>query len=172
MGNSSRHRDSLDGLHHNCKQLWFLGEELPMSSLDDNAQRYLRFSEAFNNRNYDQLDQFMTVDFIDHHPGLVDVTSLAVYRKNLASIIDALEMKAIPEDVVATADKVFTRIKLTGKHVGAFLGIPPTGNSVAWYTHELWRVENGKFVERWAVDDLLSLLGQMGVPLPSWQGPE
>ena len=143
-----------------------------MSSLDDNAQLYLRFSEAFNNRNYDQLDQVMTEDFIDHHPGLVDVTSLAVYRKNLVSVIDALEMKAIPEDVVATEDKVFTRIKLTGKHVGTFLGIPPTGNSVAWYTHELWRVENGKFVERWAVDDLLSLLGQMGVPLPSWQGPE
>ncbi len=26
------------------------------------------------------------------------------------------------------------------------------------------------FVERWAVDDLVTLIGQMGVPLPLWSG--
>jgi predicted ester cyclase len=129
---------------------------------------YLRFADAFNSRAYDQLDDVMVDDFIDHHPGLVDVTSLAVYKKNLAAVIDALEMKATPEEVVAAKDRVFTRIKLTGRHVGTFLGLAPTGNELIWYTHESWRVENGKFVERWAVDDLLSLVGQLGAPVPGW----
>jgi len=129
---------------------------------------YLRFADAFNRRAYDQLGEVMADDFVDHHPGLVDVTSLAVYAKNLAAVIDALEMTATPEDVVAVDDKVFTRIRLGGRHVGKFLGIAPTGNEVGWYTHELWRVADGKFVERWAVDDLLSLVGQLGVPLPGW----
>ncbi|MFC0547843.1 ester cyclase [Kutzneria chonburiensis] len=134
----------------------------------ENEKLYLKFADIFNRRDYDQLDEVMVADFVDHHPGLVDVTSLEVYRKNLAGVIDALEMVATPEDVVGAGDQVFTRILLTGKHVGDFLGQAPTGNELRWYTHELWRVEDGRFVERWAVDDLLTLVGQLGVPLPSW----
>jgi predicted ester cyclase len=134
----------------------------------ENEKLYLKFADIFNRRDYDQLDEVMVADFVDHHPGLVDVTSLAVYRKNLAGVIDALEMVATPEDVVGAGDKVFTRILLTGRHVGDFLGQAATGNELRWYTHELWRVADGRFVERWAVDDLLTLVGQLGVPLPSW----
>ena len=131
-------------------------------------QMYMTFAAAFNDRAYDQLGDVMADDFVDHHPGLVDVTSLATYTKNLSAVIDALEMKAEPLDVVEAGDKVFTRILLTGRHVGEFLGIAPTGNEVSWYTHELWRVADGRFAERWAVDDLLTLVGQLGVPLPGW----
>jgi predicted ester cyclase len=131
---------------------------------------YRRFADAFNRRAYDQLDEVMAVGFVDHHPGLVDVTSLAEYKKNLAAVIEALQMTATPEEVVGAGDQVFTRIRLTGRHVGTFLGVAPTGNDLDWYTHELWRVEGGVFVARWAVDDLVSVLGQMGVPLPMWSG--
>jgi predicted ester cyclase len=140
--------------------------------LDPGAALYLRFAELFNAKAYEQLDEVMVEDFVDHHPGLVDVTSLDVYRKNLAAVIEALEMKAYPEEVVAAGDQVFTRIRLTGRHVGTFLGVAPSGNEVEWYTHELWKVRDGRFVERWAVDDLLSLLVQMGVPMPGWDGPQ
>jgi predicted ester cyclase len=143
-----------------------------VTAAETNSQMYLRFVEAFNARDYDRLDDVMAQDFLDHHPGLVDVTSLAVYKKNLAAVIDALEMKATPEDVVEAGDRVFTRIKLTGRHVGHFLGQAPTGNDVAWYTHELWRAADGKFVERWAVDDLLTLLGQIGYPMPAFEAPK
>lgn len=143
-----------------------------MAGRHPNEELYLRFAELFNERKYDQLDEVMTSNFLDHHPGLVDVTSLDVYRRNLKGVIDALEMKADPEDVVASGDLVFTRIRLTGRHVKKFFGVAPTNRSVEWYTHELWRAENGKFVERWAVDDLLSLLAQIGVPLPQWEDPE
>ncbi|MGK7886620.1 MAG: ester cyclase [Crocosphaera sp.] len=132
------------------------------------VELYGRFAEIFNERTYDQLDEIMTHDFTDYHPGLVDVTSLEVYKTNLAAVIDALEMKAEPEQVEAKEDKVFTRIKLTGRHVGDFFGIAPTGKNVIWYTHELWRVADGKFVERWAVDDIYGLIAQLGVSLPSW----
>jgi predicted ester cyclase len=79
------------------------------------------------------------------------------------------EWRTEPEEVIAAGDKVFTRSKLTGRHVGRFFGIPPTGNQLTWYTNERWRVEQGKMKERWAVDDLVSLFSQMGVPMPTWQ---
>ncbi len=81
---------------------------------------YLQFADILNRRDYDQLDQVMVQNFIDHHPGLVDVTSLADYRKNVAAVTEALDMTVTAEDVVAAQDKVFTRIKLSGRHVGNF----------------------------------------------------
>lgn len=134
-----------------------------------NADIYWRFAEALNARDYDQLDALMVADFVDHHPGLVDVTDLETYKRNLKFVVDALEMVAEVEDVLEAGDKVFTRVKLVGKHVGSFLGIAPTNQPVEWYTNELWRAENGKMVERWAVDDLLSLIAQMGYQVPTWE---
>lgn len=133
------------------------------------AELYHRFARHFNDRAYDRLGEVMTDDFTDHHPGLVDVASLEVYRKNLAAVIEALEMTAHPEEVAAVGDRVYTRIRLKGRHTGSFLGLAPTGAELDWYTHEIWRVgADGRFVERWAVDDLLTLLGQTGYPLPAW----
>ena len=137
----------------------------------DGVALYMRFADYFNHRDYDRLDEVMNQQFLDHHPGLVDVADLDIYKRNLKAVIDATEMIAHPEDVVQAGDKVFTRVKLTGRHVGRFLGVEPTGHAVEWYTNELWRVEDGKLVERWAVDDLFGLVAQMGVDLPSWEDP-
>ena len=131
---------------------------------------YLRFAEIFNSRDYSRLGEVLAEDFVDHHPGLVDVDCLSTYARNLEAVIDALDMTAAPHEVVAAGDRVFTRVELTGRHVGPFLGLAPTGNAVAWHTHELWLVRDGRLAERWAVDDLLTLTAQLGVPQPAWTG--
>jgi predicted ester cyclase len=133
-----------------------------------NDELYLTFADIVNARDYPRLDEVMVPGFVDHHPGLVDVTSLDTYRANLAALVDAVGMVVTPERVVAAGTEVFTRVRLTGRHTGTFLGVPATGNDLDWYTHELWVVEHGRFVERWAVDDLLTLVGQFGVAMPMW----
>jgi ketosteroid isomerase-like protein len=60
-------------------------------------------------------------------------------------------------------------VRLVGRHVGKFLGVPASGARLEWFTHEIWRVAGGRFVERWAVDDLAGLFRQMGVALPAWR---
>jgi predicted ester cyclase len=138
---------------------------------DPGARLYLVFAEIFNARDYERLDEVLTADFTDHHPGLVDVAGLAEYRRNLAAVVQALDMRAEPRDVASAGDMVYTRVKLTGRHVGTFLGLESTDNGLSWYTHEIWRIHGNRFCERWAVDDLHGLLGQMGYPLPSWTDP-
>jgi predicted ester cyclase len=132
---------------------------------------YRAFAQMLNARDFTALDRVLAQDFTDHHPGLVDVHSLTVYRRNLAAVTTALDMRAEPEAVVAAGDLVFTRVKLAGRHVGTFLGLEPTGAPLSWYTHELWRIREGCFAERWAVDDLLTLLRQAGAQLPVWTDP-
>lgn len=142
-----------------------------MTDGTDGVALYQQFLNAFNERDLDAMDAIMVVDFTDHHPGLVDVTSLDVYKRNLQFVFETLEMRGDAEEVAPFGDRVFTRIRLSGRHVGPFFGLEPTGRSVTWYTHEIWRHVAGRFVERWAVDDLFSLMAQLGVSLPQWQDP-
>ena len=91
-----------------------------MTTTDDpGARLYLAFAEIFNARAYDRLGEVLTPDFTDHHPGLVDVAGLAEYRRNLAFVVEALDMRAEPRDVASAGEMVYTRVKLTGRHVGA-----------------------------------------------------
>jgi predicted ester cyclase len=139
---------------------------------DPGVRLYLRFAEFFNARDYEGLGSVLAHDFTDHHPGLVDVTGLETYRRNLAAVIEALDMHAEPEQLLGSGGAMLsTRIRLTGRHVGTFLGLEPTGRPLEWYTHEIWHRRGRRFVERWAVDDLLGMLAQTGFPTPVWVDP-
>jgi predicted ester cyclase len=77
------------------------------------------------------------------------------------------EFKHVVEDQVMEGEKVATRITGSGKHVGPFLGIPPTHKMVTMSGIAIHRVVGGKLVEHWGQVDGLGLLTQMGaVPAP------
>jgi predicted ester cyclase len=71
------------------------------------------------------------------------------------------------EDSVITNDKIVARFQITATHdhpvkLGPNAPVfPPTGKKLAWEGISIWRVANGKFVEHWDVDDLLSVAQQM-----------
>jgi predicted ester cyclase len=131
-----------------------------------NINLYLRFLGAMNAPNYDELDNVFFESFIDHHPGF-HLNGLAEYKKALESAHESLNIQAALDEILAVDDKVITRVTLSGKHVGTFFGLTPTYKEVTWTTTEIWRVENGKMAERWAQDDLLGLLKQLGAVLPN-----
>ena len=74
------------------------------------------------------------------------------------------------EDMLAKGDKVVSRIMFKGTHEGEFQGIPATEKKVEVNGIEIWRVENGKIVESWAVGDSLSLFKQLGMELKPKEG--
>ena len=74
------------------------------------------------------------------------------------------------EDIFAKGDKLVSRVIFKGTHEGEFQGIPATGKKVEVNGIEIWRVENGKIVESWAVGDALSLFKQLGMELKPKEG--
>jgi predicted ester cyclase len=74
------------------------------------------------------------------------------------------------EDSVITDDKIVARFRITATHdhpVQLSAGtpvFPPTGKQLSWEGVSIWRVADGKFVEHWDIDDLLSLVQQMRTP--------
>jgi predicted ester cyclase len=71
------------------------------------------------------------------------------------------------EDSVITDEKIVARFQITATHdrpvqLGPNAPVfAPTGKKLAWEGISIWRVDNGKFVEHWGVDDLLGAAQQM-----------
>ncbi|MGH9418383.1 MAG: ester cyclase, partial [Thermoanaerobaculia bacterium] len=67
------------------------------------------------------------------------------------------------DEQIADADKVATRKTFRGRHQGPFMGIPATGNTVAFEVIDILTVRDGLVREHRVVLDQLSLLQQLGV---------
>ncbi|WIM92817.1 ester cyclase [Actinoplanes oblitus] len=125
-----------------------------------NVALYQRFLTAFNSTDYDAITKLVDPGFVDHHPGF-QVDDIDSYLAAMREAKATLELTGELIEAVAVDDRVITRCRLTGRHVGAVLGEAPTGRSVSWTTTEIWRISGDRFVERWAQDDLLGLKNQL-----------
>lgn len=71
------------------------------------------------------------------------------------------DLQAHIEDIVAAEDKVAVRVRFRGTHSGEFLGIPATGRTVEYVSHEFYRIADGLIAEEWICSDMATLLGQL-----------
>jgi len=67
------------------------------------------------------------------------------------------------DDIVAEGEKVVVRGHITGTHQGELMGIPATGKRATIQFIDINRIANGKIVERWAAQDDMGFLQQLGL---------
>ena len=75
------------------------------------------------------------------------------------------------DDVFVSADgtRVVGRYRYEGTHTGNFLVYPATGNAFAMRSIDIWRVENGRFVEHRDELNTLDIFSQVGAVPPLGQ---
>jgi predicted ester cyclase len=73
------------------------------------------------------------------------------------------DLRCSVEDLLVVGDKITARLAFTGTHTGTFMGKPATGRPVKFLAIDVLRVENGKIVEDWHLEDNLTLMQQLGV---------
>lgn len=66
------------------------------------------------------------------------------------------------EDVIAADNKVVVRYRFSGTHESGIMGVPATGRTVETAGIVIFRIENNRLVEAWALDDVYGLLEQLG----------
>ena len=71
------------------------------------------------------------------------------------------DLQARIEDIFAAGDKVAVRVRFRGTHVGEFLGFAATGRTVAYASHEFYRIADGLIAEEWICSDMATLLSQL-----------
>jgi steroid delta-isomerase-like uncharacterized protein len=71
------------------------------------------------------------------------------------------DLRAHIEDIVAAQDKVAVRLRFRGTHSGEFLGMPATGRTIEYVSHEFYRIADGLIAEEWICSDTATLLRQL-----------
>ena len=114
------------------------------------------------------LAELTTCTCVDHAASAGQPGGLARVARLMTAWRAAFPDLAIAvEDLVAAGDRVAARWTLSGTHRGPFLGRPPTGRRVAVAGTEVYRLADGRIVERWAAVDLAGLRRQLGAPAPA-----
>lgn len=121
--------------------------------------------EVFNRRNLNAVDQYLSPAFVDHNPYSPQQAPGPAGRKQATSRFHEAfaDFHLAIESIVAEGDMVAVRGTFSGRQTGSFMGVPPTGQRVAWQGMGFFRVANGRITERWSTHDLLGLLQQVGI---------
>jgi steroid delta-isomerase-like uncharacterized protein len=124
-----------------------------------------------NTHDPDLVDQFVAEDYINHNPFVVD--GREANRQFWTGFFAALpDLSATMEDLVIAGDRVVGRFVYRGTHTGELMGIPASGNAVEMRSIDIWRLQDGMFVEHWDELNLLQMFQQMGALPPLGAEPE
>jgi steroid delta-isomerase-like uncharacterized protein len=119
------------------------------------------FVMMLNEHNPDLVDRFVAPEYRNHNVFVPD--GREANRQFWAGFFAALpDLTVTMEDLVISGDRVVGRFVYRGTHAGEFMGIPATGRKVEMRSIDIWRVEDGMFVEHWDELNTLQLLQQMG----------
>jgi steroid delta-isomerase-like uncharacterized protein len=122
-----------------------------------------RFVEEVQTRhNLDALDELFSPAYVDNS-GMASSNTLDSTKDFFTDLFTAFpDMKATIHDQVAENDKVVTRKTLSGTHQGQYMGVPPTGRQIDVDVIDIFRIEDGKIIEHWALADMLGAMQQLG----------
>jgi steroid delta-isomerase-like uncharacterized protein len=120
--------------------------------------------EGFVGGNVNLVDDLVAHDCVDHDPLPGQPQGRDGQRQTCQMVVDGLSARStLQHDLVDAGDTVVESWVFQGTHTGPFMGIPATGRSVQVRGIEIWRLADGKIVERWGVLDSGAVMDQLGV---------
>jgi predicted ester cyclase len=129
---------------------------------EENKRKARQFySEVMQKGNLAMLDDFIAPNFVDHQPAPGQEPGAAGVKQFVTAVRNAISgLQVTVEHMVAEGDMVMAHVACRGKHTSELMGIPPSGKDVIMRVSDLVRIENGKAVERWGVEDMSGLMPQ------------
>ena len=124
-----------------------------------------------NTHDPDLVDRFVAEDYRNHNAFVAD--GREANRQFWAGFFAAFpDLSATMEDLVISGDRVVGRFVYRGTHTNELMGIPAKGSPVEMRSIDIWRVEDGMFVEHWDELNMLEVFQQIGALPPSDGGPD
>src|SRR5712664_2389378 len=97
-------------------------------------------SECQENGKAELVDEFFTEDYIQHTPDPGQATDRSGARQSTVDFKQAIpDMKVEIVEQVVGGDKIANYKIFSGTHTGEGLGIPPTGEKVAFHVMDIVR---------------------------------
>ena len=124
-----------------------------------------RLLDAFSGGDFEGVEDVLAPGFVNH--GLPPVPGATGDRAGVLAAMRYLrtalpDARAEPVSIVPEGDRVGVHDRLVGTHRGDFRGVAPTGREIRVDFIHVFRVADGRIVERWGVADTTALMQQLG----------
>jgi predicted ester cyclase len=130
-------------------------------SLDENKAIIRSLYAADNAKDWTMLDEVISPDFVE---ATLQLRGPEAYHQFITTFFTGFpDWHETLEDMIAEGDKVWVDVKGIGTHTGEFWGIAPTDKTITIMMVQMWRLVDGKVVEKRSVADELDTYTQAGV---------
>ena len=145
-----------------------------MDTIASNQQFMRRFVEFINTADSTMARDLVLPNAIFHVPGRPDPLTgpegyvLSMIIGVTLGVIIAMMRGGFPyiqwtlEEMVVEPTKVAARFTMRGLHQGAFMGVPPTGRTIAVQALNIYHLSNGQIVREYGQPDMMGLMQQIG----------
>jgi steroid delta-isomerase-like uncharacterized protein len=136
-----------------------------MDTISQNKNTVTSFVQAlFTKGDLGAVDEYLGEDYADHDPPMGFPGSREGMRQAGATFRAAFPDWHSDEAIlVGEGDLVVEQFTASGTHQGEIFGVPASGRTVSLPGINIWRVRDGRIVERWGRLDDLGLLRQLGL---------
>ncbi|MFJ9948213.1 ester cyclase [Kitasatospora sp. NPDC091207] len=140
-------------------------DTIQKTRIADNREIVRAFIDAlFTKGDLAAVDEYLAEDFLNHDPPVGSDTSREGMRRAAALFRGAFpDWHSTPDFLVAENDMVVERFSATGTQLAEIFGAPATGRTVTLRGINIFRVREGRIVERWGRLDEPGLLRRLGL---------
>ncbi len=118
---------------------------------------------AFSEKNPDLVDEVLAADWDDIPLAPGQGPGPEGFKPIIRSVIAALpDVQIAVRDMIQVPGRIAVRGEITGTHLGALFGIPPTGRAVAFRIHEFHALDGTRITTTWHLEDWFGLFQQLG----------
>jgi steroid delta-isomerase-like uncharacterized protein len=145
---------------------------MPTEQEEENIETVRRYIAAFNTGDVANVEEFVSPEYFNREsqasPERANMRGPDEVRDTIKNLRSAFaELHYEEQGAFASGDRVAMVLQVSGRHVGNFFGIEPTGRSFSYAAVHIHRLAGGKIVEHRAVRDDLRFMMQLEVIKPA-----
>jgi steroid delta-isomerase-like uncharacterized protein len=133
---------------------------------EQNIEFVRKYLEEMDKKNFDFHREKYADDFVIHISGTAKpIGANMVFNGMQYWYKDYPDYTHTIEDILAMGDKVAVRLNCKGTYKGKYYGNPPSGTPIEIDAVQIWKIQDGKMVEAWIMEDQLTMSQQLGMEL-------
>lgn len=132
----------------------------------ENIRRHV--DEIWHKHNIEAVDELIHPNWVLRNPEGDDIKGPDGFKQMvLTQSTPAPDLRFTIENMIGEGDFVAVQYTYTGTFTNKMGDTEPTGKKFKHQSAIIYRFEDGKQIETWTYSNMLSLLRQLGVPIPS-----
>lgn len=119
------------------------------------------FARAMENHDVDGISEWVHESYVQHNPYVPQgIPGVQFFMDAWNTAFS--DTKITVDDVIVSGDRVVGRFTFRARHTGPFIGVPASNKDIVMTAIDIWRIEDGKFIEHWDEFNGVEFFDQIG----------